>query len=109
MDSEELEEAILQLPATQRARLAQLLIASLDEAEAIAAAWGQEAERRHEEIVSGRLATRPAAEVFAEARTQLARRAAGGCNRAGRPRTGPRNPPTRVRFVINRGGFPQSE
>jgi putative addiction module component (TIGR02574 family) len=78
MDSEELEEAILQLPATQRARFAQLLIASLDEDEEIAAAWRQEAERRHEEIVSGRVATRPAAAVFAEARARLARRAAGG-------------------------------
>jgi hypothetical protein len=39
MDSEELEEAILQLPATQRARFAELLIASLDEDEEIAAAW----------------------------------------------------------------------
>ena len=73
MDSEELKREALKLPIVQRAELAQILIASLDEDEEIEAAWMQEAERRYKEIVSGSIATRPAADVFAEARTRLQR------------------------------------
>ena len=72
MSIEEREIEGLQLPTDQRAKLAELLIASLDEDEEIQRAWMQEAERRLAEIDSGKVVTRPAAEVFAEARARLA-------------------------------------
>jgi putative addiction module component (TIGR02574 family) len=72
MSIEELEIEVMQLPSDQRAKLAELLIASLDEDEEIEAAWMQEAERRLAEIDSGKAATRPAADVFADARARFA-------------------------------------
>jgi putative addiction module component (TIGR02574 family) len=72
MSIEELEIEVMQLPSDQRAKLAELLIASLDEDEEIEAAWMQEAERRLAEIDSGKAATRPAADVFVDARARFA-------------------------------------
>ena len=43
---EQLEAAILQLPAHVRARLAEVLIQSLDEAAELDVAWADEADRR---------------------------------------------------------------
>jgi hypothetical protein len=46
MTIEQLESALLKLPPSQRARLAERLIASLDEESELESAWYDEAERR---------------------------------------------------------------
>ena len=72
-----LESQLLRLPAADRARLAALLLESLDaeggsSADADAA-WAAEAERRLAELREGTVAGLPADEVFA----RVARRVAG--------------------------------
>jgi len=47
------------------------LIASLDRDPEVAAAWEEEVRRRIEELDAGRLESRPAEEVFEEARSRL--------------------------------------
>jgi putative addiction module component (TIGR02574 family) len=69
--AEQLETAALQLPAPDRARLAERLIASLDEDEDIEQAWSEEIERRLEGFRAGELTPVPAEEVFAKARAQI--------------------------------------
>lgn len=72
-DEKEIERAALQLEPRSRAKLAERLLASLDsltEAE-IRELWAVEAERRDTEIDMGAETTRPAAEVFRDARTRL--------------------------------------
>jgi len=69
----QLEAEALKLPAEDRARLAQRLIASLDEgidrdAEQL---WLQEAERRLEELESGRITAVPAERTIEKARSKL--------------------------------------
>jgi putative addiction module component (TIGR02574 family) len=66
-----LEAAALLLPPEERARLVQRLIASLDREPGIAQAWDQEIKRRIAELDAGRLDSRPAEEVLAEARARL--------------------------------------
>jgi putative addiction module component (TIGR02574 family) len=66
-----LEAAALLLPPEERARLAERLIASLDRDPEVAAAWDEEIRRRIEELDAGRLESRPAEEVFEEARSRL--------------------------------------
>ena len=67
-----LEAQLLRLPAADRARLAELLLESLDAEEGSAppadaeAAWAAEAERRLAELRDGRVAGIPANEVFAQ-------------------------------------------
>ena len=74
LDSESLEAQLLQLPASDRARLAEMLLDSLDGADHdVDAAWGDEAERRFGELSSGRVAGVPAAQLFAEAEAELRR------------------------------------
>ncbi len=77
-----LDAQLLRLPPTDRARLAQLLLESLDAPEADEAdaspveldrLWQAEAERRLAELRSGMVAGIPAAEVFAAAERRLAR------------------------------------
>ena len=68
-----IESQALQLPPKERARLAQRLIASLDpksdrDAEQV---WLQEAERRLDELESGKVAGIPAEQVFRKARSTL--------------------------------------
>jgi len=70
---EEIVASALKLPARERVRLAQDLIASLDkdvdpDAEAL---WLAEAERRLEELRSGKVRGVPADEAFARARNAL--------------------------------------
>ena len=70
---EKLESAALDLPVTERARLAKLLIASLDEEPAedpaeVERAWEQEIYRRLEEIRSGKAKLIPAEQVFEDLR-----------------------------------------
>lgn len=62
---------LLQLPTHVRARLAESLIASLDEDADVEYAWRSEVERRVSELDSGAATTRPSAEVFEEARARL--------------------------------------
>jgi putative addiction module component (TIGR02574 family) len=72
-DPREIESEALQLPPKERARLAQRLLASLDEtadrdAEQV---WLQEAERRLDELESGKVTGIPAEQVFKRARSTL--------------------------------------
>jgi putative addiction module component (TIGR02574 family) len=64
--AEDLESAVLQLPREQRARLAERLIASLDEDAAVERAWAAEIRRRVDELHSGRVQTIPGEQVFEE-------------------------------------------
>ena len=72
-DPREIESEALQLPPKERARLAQRLLASLDPASDRDAeqAWLQEAERRLDELESGKVAGIPAEQVFKRARSTL--------------------------------------
>jgi putative addiction module component (TIGR02574 family) len=71
--SRSLESKALKLPAPERARLAERLIASLDpdvdpDAEE---RWIEEAERRLQELESGRVSGVPANQVVEKARSSL--------------------------------------
>lgn len=76
-----LEAELLRLPTRERARLAELLLASLDEGAepGVDEAWAEEAERRLAALRSGTVAGLPAAEVHArvEARLRTSDRPAG--------------------------------
>ena len=69
MSIQEIEAQALRLPPSQRAALAQHLIASLDEADEVERAWADEAARRAEALGPG--ASMPAPDVFADARRVL--------------------------------------
>ncbi len=69
--AEQIEAAALQLPPEERARLAERLIASLDEETEIERSWIEEAERRYERYRAGELKTVPASEVIARMRAKL--------------------------------------
>jgi putative addiction module component (TIGR02574 family) len=68
-----LEAELLRLPARDRARIAELLLASLDEeAESdVDEAWAAEAERRLAELRAGTVTGVPAADVHARVETRL--------------------------------------
>ena len=68
-----LEQKVLRLSAAQRARLARILLESLDgEPEKdVEAAWVAEAKRRAEELRRGRVKGRTSAQVHARARAAL--------------------------------------
>jgi putative addiction module component (TIGR02574 family) len=70
MTNLDIEAEALKLPSHERARLAELLIASLDEEDEWAQAWAAEAERRYEELKSGAVTGVPAEEVFARLRSR---------------------------------------
>ena len=59
----DLAEAVVKLPANERAFLAEELLASLDEAE-IEKSWGEEAKRRRDEVRSGRVKAIEAEAVY---------------------------------------------
>lgn len=63
---EQLENEAQSLPREERARLAEALIASLDEEAEIERAWLDEAERRAAELDSGAVESIPAKDVFSE-------------------------------------------
>jgi putative addiction module component (TIGR02574 family) len=72
LSPEQLEEQLRHLPAPVRARLAEALIASLENADSeLDVAWGDEAARRAEELRSGKVAGVPSAEAHARARAKL--------------------------------------
>jgi putative addiction module component (TIGR02574 family) len=69
-----LEDEVMSLPLRLRARLAEQLIASLDQGPADAdpeASWTVEAQRRAEEMTQGKVEGIPAEEALAKARTAL--------------------------------------
>jgi putative addiction module component (TIGR02574 family) len=68
---EQIEAAALSLPPDGRARLAERLLASLEDDPEMTAAWIAEAKRRDADIESGRVSPLPAEEVFAKARAKL--------------------------------------
>ena len=73
-NAQALTDQLLALPVPDRARLAGLLLASLEEVDANAAeAWDVEIARRAQELDGGRAQGIPAADVFAEARRRLQR------------------------------------
>ena len=65
------ETEALKLSVEERARLADRLLASLNEDAEIDEAWAREVERRIAEIESGRAQLVPAAEAMARARAAL--------------------------------------
>ena len=73
MTIDDLEAAVLQLEPKARARLAERLLDSLEELspEENARIWAEEAERRAAAIDAGMLSSRPADEVFREARARV--------------------------------------
>lgn len=71
MSAQELEAEVLKLPSHERARLAEVLISSLDEEDEIAEAWVAEAERRYEELRTGKVQGVPAEDVLARVRASL--------------------------------------
>jgi len=70
MTNQLLEAEVLKLPSHERARLAELLLASLDEDDEIMEAWADVAERRYEELRSGAVKGIPVEEVLAELRAR---------------------------------------
>ena len=66
-----LEAQVLKLTTSERAHLAERLIASLDEDEEIEEAWAAEVERRIAEIEGGHVQMIPAEEAIARAREGL--------------------------------------
>lgn len=62
----------LELSAADRCRLAEQLLASLEEDDEIAAAWAVEVERRIDALERGETSARPVDEVIAAARARIA-------------------------------------
>jgi len=71
MTRDQLEAAVLQLSASERARLAERLIASLDEDAELELEWQAEAERRDDEITSGQAKGIPLDSALESARARL--------------------------------------
>jgi putative addiction module component (TIGR02574 family) len=68
---ETLEAEALQLPASERARLIERLIAGLDSDPAIEEAWAAEVERRHAEIDNGAVSLLPGPEALAKLKAEF--------------------------------------
>ena len=64
--ADNLESAALQLPRSERARLAERLIASLDEDSELERAWSEEIERRVADFRAGKVKPIPGKQVFDE-------------------------------------------
>jgi putative addiction module component (TIGR02574 family) len=69
--TQRLEAAALSLPRSERARLAERLIASLDEDSEVEQAWAAEIRRRLDALDGGEVELIPAEEVLAEARRRI--------------------------------------
>ena len=69
----EIESEAMLLSRQERAVLVERLLTTLDVGEDVDAEelWLQEAERRYEEYRAGRIASKPAAQVFADAKKSL--------------------------------------
>ena len=70
MTVNDIEAELLKLPSHERARLAEVLISSLDEEDEVARAWADVAERRYEELRTGKVKGIPAEDVFARIRAR---------------------------------------
>jgi putative addiction module component (TIGR02574 family) len=68
---EVLEAEALQLPAAERARLVERLIASLDVDPDVEGAWAAEVERRQAEIESGTVTFLPGPEALAKLKAEF--------------------------------------
>ena len=68
---EVVEAEALRLSATERARLIERLIASLDADPDVEDAWAAEVERRHAEVESGSVSLLPGAETLAKLRDEF--------------------------------------
>lgn len=68
---DKVEAQALQLPADERAELADRLIASLFQDDEIEEAWSLEVERRIEDVESGRAELIPADQAIARARAAI--------------------------------------
>jgi len=71
MTTEQIEQELLKLPLAERARLAERLIASLDEDAEIEAAWISEVRKRDEELVSGAVEGIPLEDALTSIRTKF--------------------------------------
>lgn len=71
--AEEIELAAMHLSVSERAQLAQRLLASLDEDSEIEQAWAEEIDRRLDEYERGAVQTVPGEEAFAKARARMHR------------------------------------
>lgn len=69
--SEELEAVVLSLPRGERARLAERLLASLDEDPEVEEAWAAEVKRRLAAYHSGELKAQSVESVLREARSKV--------------------------------------
>lgn len=67
----ELEHQILSLPAEERVRLAERLLASFEPGPEIQAAWMQVARKRRDEVLSGKVQLVPGNEALARIRARL--------------------------------------
>ena len=68
MSAERIEQELLKLPLAERARLAERLIASLDEDSEIEAAWMAEGRRRDAELMSGAMEAIPLEDALSSVR-----------------------------------------
>jgi putative addiction module component (TIGR02574 family) len=68
----ELEAQVLNLAPADRAHLLERLIDSFEPENKVRDAWLAEAERRHEEIKSGKVSSVPGAEALARIRARIA-------------------------------------
>lgn len=73
---EDIEAAALQLAPTERAHLAERLLASLDEDDEILAAWVEEAERRADAFDRGEIEAVDFDDAIAQTRARIASRKA---------------------------------
>jgi putative addiction module component (TIGR02574 family) len=82
VSAEEILAQVLMLPRRERARVAEVLLSSLEEAddEDVAAAWAEELERRSREVAEGKVQTvawgAACGEILKELEERRARRAA---------------------------------
>ncbi len=71
MTPDQLEQELLKLPAPERARLAERLIASLEEDSEVEAAWLAEVHRRDAELQSGVVESIPVEDALRGIRTRF--------------------------------------
>jgi putative addiction module component (TIGR02574 family) len=71
MTTNQIEQELMKLPAADRARLAERLIASLDEDAEVEAAWVTEVRRRDEELRSGTVEAIPVEDALTTIRTRF--------------------------------------
>lgn len=71
MTTEQIERELMKLPLEERARLAERLVASLDEDAEIEAAWIDEVRRRDQELVSGAVEAIPLEDALTSIRARF--------------------------------------